>query len=94
MVSGWNQAIIDDVRGLALQGQPHQKHVYDTWICFLASNDQKISYITLEYFLLTQIAAIRVQRLYLTLAISAFTSQYDSLAPSKAESCTWGCWTS
>ena len=66
MFSGWNQAIIDDVRGLTLQGQPHQKHVYDTWNSFLASNDQNISNITLEYFLLTQFAAIGVRRLYLT----------------------------
>ena len=49
-----------------------------------SSNDQKPSYITLECFLLTQIAAIGIQQLYLTLAISAFTSQYDSSAPSNA----------
>lgn len=75
---------LDPKPGLALRNQPHQKRRYDTWQNFLAPDGWKVSYITFEHFMPIQVAAAGLQRLYLTLAVSASTSQYGSLAPSNA----------
>ena len=74
----------DPKLGLALRERPHQRRRYDTWQSLLAPDGWKISYITFEHFIPIQVAAAGLQQLYLTLAVSAFASQYGSLAPSNA----------